>query len=160
MPAAASSYKSLTASFQFPSPQCPSSTIQTFPFSLLLHRSTTSLSFIHEPAISTLSSMSMGGNNGGTRQEPSPGNIAVTQALEIARDSPEGAQNPAVVRILETAVSEIWAKIQARPTSYVMTRDEFAVFNYFQVRFEGHDLAASARRRYWDYQREVNGAPA
>jgi hypothetical protein len=104
--------------------------------------------------------MSMHGNNEGTRQERSPGIISVTQALEIARDSPEGAQDSAIVRILETALSEIWAKIQAQPTSYVMTRDEFAVFNYFQSRFGGHELAASAIRRYWDYQREVNGDSA
>jgi hypothetical protein len=113
--------------------------------------------FIRSPAISTLSSMSMGGNNGSRRQEPSPGHISVAQALEIARDSPEGAQDPAVVRTLETALSEIWTKIQTQPTSYIMTRDEFAVFNYFQVRFEGQDLATSARKRYWDYLRVNSG---
>ena len=102
----------------------------------------------------------MGGNNGGTRQEPSPDVTSVAQALEIARDSAEGAQDPAVVRILEIAVSEIWGKIQAQPTSYVMTRDEFAVFNYFQEHFEGQELAVSARKRYWDYLRVDNGGSA
>ena len=101
--------------------------------------------------------MNMGGNHRGTRQEPSPAVTSVAQALEIARDSPEGAQDPAVVRILEAALSEIWAKIQARPTSYIMTRDEFAVFNYYQSRFEGQPLASSARKRYWDYLRVNNG---
>ena len=90
--------------------------------------------------------MSMGGNNGGTRQEPSPSGTSVAQALEIARDSPEGAQDPAVARILETALADIWGKIQGQPTSYVMTRDEFAVFNYFQERFEGLELAVSAKK--------------
>jgi hypothetical protein len=99
----------------------------------------------------------MGGNNGGTRQEPSPRGTSVAQALEIARDSAEGAQDPAVARILETALAEIWGKIQAQPTSYVMTRDEFAVFNYFQERFEGEELAVSARKRYWDYLQVING---
>jgi hypothetical protein len=32
-----------------------------------------------------------------------------------------------------------------------MTREEFAVFNYFQHRFVGHDLAVAARKRYWDH---------
>ena len=100
----------------------------------------------------------MRGNNEGTGQEaPSSGNLSTTQALEIARDSPEGAQDPVVASILETALSEIWGKIQARPTSYVMTRSEFAIFNYFQNRFEGQELAASARSRYWSCQRQVNG---
>jgi hypothetical protein len=92
----------------------------------------------------------MGGNNdGGTRQEASPA-ITTVVALEIARDSAEGAQDPTVKNILETALADIWQKIQAHPTSYVMTRDEFAVFNYFQDRFAGQELAAAARKRYWD----------
>jgi hypothetical protein len=102
----------------------------------------------------------MGGNYGHIRQEPAPADISVADALEVARDSPEGAQDPAVVNILETAVSLIWAKIQARPTSYVMTRDEFAIFNYFQARFTGRQLAVSARQRYWDYQRGAHGDPS
>ncbi|KAG0652101.1 PNGase A large chain [Hyphodiscus hymeniophilus] len=55
--------------------------------------------------------MTMGAHNGGTRQERSPGSISVVQALEIARDSPEGAQDSVIVRILETALSKIWAKV-------------------------------------------------
>ncbi|CZS98392.1 hypothetical protein WAI453_005840 [Rhynchosporium graminicola] len=80
----------------------------------------------------------------------------VAQALEAARDTPEGSQDPAVVRILETALAEIWRKIEARPTSYVMTRDEFAVFNYFQSRYTGQRLATAARKRYWDHLEIVN----
>lgn len=82
----------------------------------------------------------------------------VAQALEAARDSPEGAQDPTVVRILEAALTEIWRRIEAQPASYVMTRDEFAVFNYFQGRFAGQQLAVAARRRYWDHLELTNGA--
>ncbi|KAL2073238.1 hypothetical protein VTL71DRAFT_10562 [Oculimacula yallundae] len=82
--------------------------------------------------------------------------IAVTQALETARDTPEGAQDPAVVSILEHALRQIWRKIEAKPASYVMTRDEFAVFNYFQSRFAGQRLAAAARKRYWDHLESLN----
>jgi hypothetical protein len=95
--------------------------------------------------------MSMGTNNGSTRTQPSPAAVNVSQALEIARDSPEGPRDPTVINVLETALSDIWGKIEAQPTSYVMTRDEFAVFNYFQERFAGHALAAAARKRYWDH---------
>jgi hypothetical protein len=102
--------------------------------------------------------MSIGGNNdGGTRQEASPA-ITTVVALEIARDSAEGAQDLTVKNILETALADIWRKIQAHPTSYVMTRDEFAVFNYFQDRFAGQELAAAARRRYWDRLELTNGS--
>lgn len=97
----------------------------------------------------------MGTKNGGTRTQPSPAVVNVSQALEIARDSSEG--DPTVIKVLETALSDIWRKIEAHPTSYVMTREEFAVFNYFQERFAGQELAAAARKRYWDYLELQNG---
>ncbi|KAK0719571.1 hypothetical protein B0H67DRAFT_156464 [Lasiosphaeris hirsuta] len=72
------------------------------------------------------------------------------QALDIARDSFEGAQEPRVCEILEKAIARIWAKVLAGPDTYVMTRNEFAVFNYFQARFKGNQLAVAARGRYWE----------
>ncbi|RYP42073.1 hypothetical protein DL768_010398 [Monosporascus sp. mg162] len=84
---------------------------------------------------------------------PSPstgGGSKVAHALEVARDSPEGSQDPKICNILETALAQIWAKLQAEPDTYVMTRDEFAVFNFFQHRFVGNELAVAARKRYWD----------
>jgi hypothetical protein len=75
----------------------------------------------------------------------------VAQALDFARDNPKGADNPTVSATLEAALAVIWRRIQARPRSYVMTREEFAVFNYFQHRFQGDRLAIAARKRYWDH---------
>jgi len=74
----------------------------------------------------------------------------VTQALEIARESPDGASDPTISNILETALNQIWSKVRAAPDSYIMSRDEFSLFNFFQHRFVGDKLAISARRRYWD----------
>ena len=74
----------------------------------------------------------------------------MAQALEIARESPNGANDPTVSKILERALAAIWGKVQAQPESYVMSRDEFAVFNFFQYRFKGDETAVSARKRYWD----------
>ena len=93
---------------------------------------------------------------GGSHSPPSlqsQQDAAVAQALEIARESPDGAQDPTVSKILEQALSHIWAKVQAQPGSYVMTRDEFAVFNFFQHRFAGNKTAIMARKRYWDQTR-------
>jgi hypothetical protein len=82
---------------------------------------------------------------------PSTGfDSTVEQALEIARDSPEGAADPTISSILDSALNQLWAKVQAAPDSYVMTRDEFAVFNYFQHRFTGNKMAIAARKRFWD----------
>lgn len=125
------------------------------PLSFYLNFTNANTILIPNPAVSFLSSMSMGvvnyGGTGGTV-------TTVTQALEVARDSPEGAQDPTVISILETAIADIWRRIQARPTTYVMTRDEFAVFNYFQSRFAGQQLATDARKRYWDHLQLSNGS--
>jgi hypothetical protein len=101
--------------------------------------------------------MTIGTGNATTRGLASRPITTVTQALEVARDSEEGARDATVVNILEAALAAIWAKIQAEPTSYVMTRDEFAVFNYFQGRFTGLQIASDARRRYWDHLQDSNG---
>jgi hypothetical protein len=75
---------------------------------------------------------------------------AVAQALETARESEEGAQDPQICSILEDALSRIWNKIQARPNSYIMTQIEMSVFTYFQYNFTENELAIAARKRYWD----------
>ncbi len=113
---------------------------------------------IGNPTRSFLSMSNGGTNNGIPRQQPDWAITTVSQALEIARDTPEGAQDPTIVDILETALTAIWRKIEAQPASYVMTRDEFAVFNYFQGRFAGQQLAAAARKRYWNHFEINNGA--
>ncbi|KAK7997653.1 hypothetical protein PG989_005693 [Apiospora arundinis] len=77
-------------------------------------------------------------------------NNEVAQTLEIARERPDGAKDPVVSKILEGALVQIWSEVQAQPDSYVMSRDEFAVFNFFQHRFAGNKTAIAARKRYWD----------
>lgn len=74
----------------------------------------------------------------------------VAAALEVARDSPDGAQDPEVSGTLESALSQIWNRVLAQPDSYVMTKGEFAVFNLYQHLFLGNQLATAARRRFWD----------
>ncbi|KAI9642882.1 hypothetical protein NHQ30_008616 [Ciborinia camelliae] len=85
-------------------------------------------------------------------RQASVGTLSTSQALDLARDFEEAAEDPLVVSTLEVAINEIWIKIQVEPTTYVMTREEFGVFNYFQNRFRGIELAIEARKRYWDSQ--------
>ncbi|KAF5579628.1 hypothetical protein FPANT_9560 [Fusarium pseudoanthophilum] len=78
---------------------------------------------------------------------------SVAQALEIAREGPDGSSDPTISNILENALKRIWYKVEMQPDSYVMTRDEFAVFNFFQDRFINSvnaKKAVDARKRYWD----------
>ncbi|KAL7940566.1 hypothetical protein V8C42DRAFT_356154 [Trichoderma barbatum] len=63
----------------------------------------------------------------------------------------DGASDPTISRILDSALSHIWDKVQAQPDLYIVTRDEFAVFNFFQHRFIGDRMAITARKRYWHY---------
>ncbi|OWP01561.1 hypothetical protein B2J93_8588 [Marssonina coronariae] len=110
------------------------------------------LAAISTSRATSFSSMSNGdSSHEATRQQSSSSVRTAAQALELARDSPEGAQDPTVVEILEAALTEIWRKVKAQPASYVMTRDEFAIFNYFQHRSVGQQLAIAARKRYWDH---------
>ena len=85
-----------------------------------------------------------------TAGKTSSNDTTVAQALEIARESADGASDPTISNILETALAQIWGKVEAHPDSYVMTRDEFAVFNFFQQRFVGNKVAVAARKRFWD----------
>ncbi|KAG9246280.1 hypothetical protein BJ878DRAFT_409427, partial [Calycina marina] len=75
--------------------------------------------------------------------------IDIATALEYARYQ-QGGGDPTVRTVLEREVDRIWDNIQAQPTSYLLTREEFAVFNYFRSHFTGETLARAARRRYRD----------
>ncbi|KAF4125804.1 hypothetical protein GMORB2_1050 [Geosmithia morbida] len=113
---------------------------------------------VSSPSLSTTTTLSSVSSVSSSSSAPGTSTSSVVdpsilQALDIARDCPDGSRDPTVSKILEGAIGHIWAKVEADPNSYVMTRDEFAVFNYFQRRFTGNDVARLARARYWDNTR-------
>ncbi|KAI0853117.1 hypothetical protein F5Y00DRAFT_225485 [Daldinia vernicosa] len=77
----------------------------------------------------------------------------VMLVLEFARNSPSPFTDPIIITVLGEALRRIWLKLFAIP-SYVMTRNEFAVFNFFQNQYlDGGiiaEIAARARAAYWD----------
>lgn len=78
----------------------------------------------------------------------------VNQSLEAARDNPEGLHEHKVKLVLESALGEIWKKIEANPNEYIMTRTELAVFNFFQYKTlptAQARMARVARANYWTY---------
>lgn len=79
------------------------------------------------------------------------------RAVDIARNT-EGDLDPAVSAYLETALSEIWSRITMEPENYIMSKDEFAVFNFYRGRFEENEVAEAAVARYWAHTFE-NPAP-
>lgn len=109
----------------------------------------------HFPILQTSQTFNMSGGkhpqqpSGHVASKPSQDDSRVAQALEIARESPDGEMDPTVSGILEAALNKAWSKVLAEP-DYVMRPGEYAVFNFFQHRFVGDERAVVARRRYWD----------
>ncbi|OQO05279.1 hypothetical protein B0A48_09046 [Cryoendolithus antarcticus] len=86
---------------------------------------------------------------GGTEQTSVDGVGVLTyqRAIDIARNT-EGDLDANVADYLESAVNQIQSNLDNYPDSYVFTKDEFAVFNYFRQRFSG-EAAEHAVNRYW-----------
>ncbi|KAJ5160630.1 uncharacterized protein N7482_007634 [Penicillium canariense] len=81
----------------------------------------------------------------------------IRRALEQARNCEDGAVDPQTTAILEAAITELWTRIQADPDNYVLSRDEFALFNYFLERYRGSTVAQRAVARFWNnYQGSPN----
>lgn len=76
------------------------------------------------------------------------GALTIQKALEIARNS-ESTVDPAVREFLERTLQDLWTKIQDQPDSYLMNKDEFALFNYYRDRFTTSTVAQSAIQRFW-----------
>lgn len=80
--------------------------------------------------------------------------LTIQKALEVARNS-EGVIDPTVRDFLERSLQEVWGRIEAQPDSYLLTKDEFALFNYYRYKSATSPLAQSAIKRFWDnYQCE------
>ncbi|MCJ1232589.1 hypothetical protein MMC14_000542 [Varicellaria rhodocarpa] len=77
--------------------------------------------------------------------------FTISKALELVRNTESDNVPPAANATLERAIQDIWRRIQTSPESYVMTKDEFAVFNYYRSRFSGSDVARKAVGRFWDH---------
>jgi hypothetical protein len=88
----------------------------------------------------------MGGNG---NQEIDASSLDVQKALEIARNS-EGAVDTTVRDFLDQKWLEVWKALETEPETYVLDKDEFAVFNFFRNRSLSSPLAQSAIRRFWD----------
>ena len=75
------------------------------------------------------------------------GQLTYQRAIDIARNT-EGDLDPNVTAYLEEAVTEITNNLESYPDSYLLSKDEFAVFNYFRQRFTG-EMAERVVDRYW-----------
>lgn len=83
------------------------------------------------------------------------GTLTYQRAIDIARNT-EGELDRTVKAYLDKAIVDIWNRVNQNPDTYVLSRDEFAVFNYYIQRFEGLPVAERAIDRYW---RNTTGGP-
>jgi hypothetical protein len=85
-----------------------------------------------------------------TETTTNAGGLTLRQALGIVRNSDDSEVDPSVNAFLDRVYAEIWRRLQAQPDCYLLSRDEFACFNYFQDRHRGSDVAQKATQRYWN----------
>lgn len=88
----------------------------------------------------------MGGN---TEYLAGYGQLSLGQAVHIAQNS-EGGVDQRLAQFLEKRLAEVWAKLNAQPTSYVLPADEFALLNYYRPRFGDSVVVKDATKRFWD----------
>lgn len=76
---------------------------------------------------------------------------SIKDALNRARDCDNGSIDAGDSIVLEASIAELWGRIKNQP-DYVLTRDEFALFNYFRAspRYSGDPDAKRAVAQHWE----------
>lgn len=77
--------------------------------------------------------------------------LTLANALEIAKANQNGQIPPAVTQILERNIGDIWRRIQAQPSTYILKKEEFAVFSYYRSRYDNNAVAQQAVARFWNH---------
>ena len=80
------------------------------------------------------------------------GPLSLGQAVKHAQNS-EGGVDQRLANHLEKKLSEVCARLEAQPNTYILPPDEFALVNYYRSRFGESELIKSATRRFWDNHR-------
>ncbi|CAD6590990.1 MAG: hypothetical protein ASARMPREDX12_004879 [Alectoria sarmentosa] len=65
--------------------------------------------------------------------------------------------DPGATTFLGQSIDGIWQRVQAQPSTYVFTREEFAVFaifNYYRGVFSDNEIAQQAVQRFWEHYGE------
>ncbi|KAJ4994283.1 peptide-n4-(n-acetyl-beta-glucosaminyl)asparagine amidase a [Stagonosporopsis vannaccii] len=77
------------------------------------------------------------------------GQLSLGQAVHIAQNS-DGGVDQRLAQFLERRLADVWAKLNAQPTSYILPADEFALLNYYRPRFGDNVIVKDATKRFWD----------
>lgn len=78
--------------------------------------------------------------------------LTISKAIEIAYQNKHNHIDPALATFLDQTIDGIWQRVKAQPSTYLFTREEFAVFTYYRSRFDDNEIAQQAVRRFWELQ--------
>lgn len=87
-------------------------------------------------------------NTGGT-QKIYIHELTIQKALDIARNTYDPL-NRIINHFLEHNWQQIWERLIAEPDTYLLTKDEFALFNFYRNKVSSHSLIVAAVGRFWD----------
>ncbi|KPI45230.1 uncharacterized protein AB675_2333 [Cyphellophora attinorum] len=76
---------------------------------------------------------------------------SVEEAMYLIKVYPDGDRVTAAKRVLRREFAQLFCRIAAKPTTYVLSYVEYDVLDYhrYRSRFD-NTLTREARRRYWD----------
>ena len=77
--------------------------------------------------------------------------LTLSEALKTAKQHQHGDLDPAVVRFLGQKFHEIWQRVQAQPSTYIPTREEFAVLNNVCGVVADNEIAQEDIPRFWEH---------
>ena len=86
-----------------------------------------------------------------------PDQAAVHRAIDIAQTATNDNLDQQTKEILQLALRAIWRRLRAQPETYVLTKLEARVFNYYQSLYRDHELARRAWARYWANTHGMDG---
>lgn len=76
----------------------------------------------------------------------------VARVVQVVRESEAGEDvqpQADATQIMQQAIQELLARIQANPHHYAMSNEEFSLFNYYRPNLGQSDMIRHAVERYW-----------
>lgn len=73
----------------------------------------------------------------------------IRDLLRIAKENENGQIKPEVTQALRQAMAALWNRIRTNSSTYIMSRDEFSLINYYQSDYKDNEIAQDAVKRFW-----------
>lgn len=89
------------------------------------------------------------------------GQLTIPEAINIIEQhQPGDIIHLAVTRFLGQKLDQIWNRVRAQPATYMLTKEEFAVFDYHRDIFGENEIVQQALQRFWEHEsRKLSDEP-